>query len=140
MESNIVWSKLKKIETLEKNEEVYDLEIEKTNTFIANGIAVHNTLLAKNVNIRMPKSYYISGDETSKAGLVAIVDRDSLTNTWCLKAGALSKANDSILIIDEMDKLNEDDRNALHTPMERDLKSTRLNSSHIPLSRMPSSA
>lgn len=74
--------------------------------------------LAKNVNLRMPKSYYISGDETSKAGLVAIVDRDPLLNNWSLKAGALSKANNSILIIDEMDKLGEEDRSALHTPME----------------------
>ena len=74
--------------------------------------------LAKNINLRMPKSYYISGDETSKAGLACIVDRDELLKEWCLKVGALSKANDSILIIDEMDKLEEDDRNALHTPME----------------------
>jgi len=53
----------------------------------------------------MPKSYYIQGMKPRKAGLVAIVDRDPLTQAWCLKAGALSKANDSILIIDEMDKL-----------------------------------
>lgn len=74
--------------------------------------------LAKNLHLRMPKSYYVSGDESTKAGLVAVVDRDVLTGQWSLKAGALSKANDSILVIDELDKLSEDDRNALHTPME----------------------
>ncbi len=76
------------------------------------------SVIAKNVNMRMPKSYYVSGDETSKAGLVAIVDRDGLTNEWSLKIGALGKANNSICIIDEMDKLSDEDRNALHTPME----------------------
>jgi len=74
--------------------------------------------LAKNVHLRMPKSYMLSGDESSKAGLIAMVDKDPLLGTWGLKAGALSKANDSICIIDEMDKLSDDDRQALHTPME----------------------
>src|SRR3989304_898672 len=74
--------------------------------------------LAKDVKLRVPKSYYISGDETSKAGLVCIVDKDELSGQWSLKAGALSKANDSVLIIDEIDKLSDEDRMGLHTQME----------------------
>ena len=57
---------------------------------------VGKTQLAKNVNLRMPKSYYISGDSSTKAGITAIVDRDLLTGEWCLKSGALTKANDSV--------------------------------------------
>lgn len=74
--------------------------------------------IGKNVNKRMPKSYYVSGDEVTKVGLTSIVDRDPLTNQWCLKAGALCKCNDSIIVIDEMDKIKPEDIVALHTPME----------------------
>jgi replicative DNA helicase Mcm len=74
--------------------------------------------MGKAVHLRMPKSYFISGDSTTKAGLAGVVDRDQLLNEWMLQAGALSKCNDSILIIDECDKLNAEDREALHTPME----------------------
>lgn len=95
-----------------------DYSRERIHILLCGDPGLSKSMLARNVNLRMPKSYYISGDETSKAGLVAIVDRDPLLNNWSLKAGALSKANDSILIIDEMDKLGEEDRNALHTPME----------------------
>lgn len=76
------------------------------------------TDLSKAVGQRMPKCFRVTGDETSKAGLVAIVDRDPFLNEWYLKAGALSKANDSILIVDEADKLSDEDRQGLHTPME----------------------
>lgn len=79
---------------------------------------VAKSQLAKNVRERVPKSYYISGDETSKAGLAAIVDRDPLTSAWCLKAGALCKANGSVLVIDELDKFKPEDRDVLHNPME----------------------
>jgi replicative DNA helicase Mcm len=74
--------------------------------------------MVKCAKVRMPKSYYVSGDESSKAGLVAMVEKDELLKQWAVKAGALSKSNDSILVIDEADKLDDDDRNALHTPME----------------------
>ena len=76
------------------------------------------TRLIKSTQLRMPKSYYISGDETSKAGLSAVVIRDELLNQWALKVGALCKANNSILFIDEIDKMSDEDREALHTPME----------------------
>jgi replicative DNA helicase Mcm len=76
------------------------------------------TELSKSVGMRMPKCFRVTGDETTKAGLVAIVDRDPLLNEWYLQAGALSKANDSILILDEADKLSDEDRQGLHTPME----------------------
>ncbi|MBU0959114.1 MAG: minichromosome maintenance protein MCM, partial [Nanoarchaeota archaeon] len=91
---------------------------DKVHILLCGDPGLSKSILARNVNLRMPKSYYISGDETSKAGLVAIVDRDPLLNTWALKAGALSKANDSLLIIDEIDKFGETDRESLHTPME----------------------
>lgn len=91
---------------------------ERIHILLCGDPGVAKTFLGKSVAKNMPKSYYISGDSTTKAGLTAIVDRDVLTNSWCLKAGSLSKANDSILIIDELDKLSDEDRQSLHTPME----------------------
>lgn len=79
---------------------------------------VAKSKLAKNIQLRMPKSYYTSGDSSTRAGLISTVDKDPLLGQWVLKTGALSKANDSILIIDELDKTDEEDRKGLHTPME----------------------
>lgn len=90
----------------------------RTNILLVGDPGVAKTLLGKCVLERMPKSVYISGDATTKAGLIGIVDKDPLLNTWCVKVGSLSKANDSIAIIDELDKLKPEDRESLHTPME----------------------
>lgn len=92
---------------------------DRTHILLCGDPGVAKSKLAENVHKRMPKSHYISGDETTKAGLVAIVERDPFLGDWSLKAGALSKANDSILIIDELDKINPADRDGLHTPMEK---------------------
>ena len=46
--SPIIWSKINEIKELpDKNEEVYDLSIPSTNTFVANGIGVHNSITLK---------------------------------------------------------------------------------------------
>lgn len=74
--------------------------------------------IAKCAKARMPKSYYLSGDASTKTGIIGTVEHDDLLNEWCVKAGALSKANESILVIDELDKADEEDRAGLHTPME----------------------
>ena len=91
---------------------------ERIHILLVGDPGVAKTHLIKNVHRRMPKSYYISGDETTRAGLVAIVDKDQFLNEWALKVGALCKANNSILFIDEIDKMNEEDRESLHNPME----------------------
>jgi len=76
------------------------------------------TQLGKNVHLRAPKSYYLSGESASKAGLTATVEQDPLLGNWGLRAGAICKCNGSILVLDEIDKLDREDRKALHTPME----------------------
>ncbi len=65
-ESNIVWSKINNIEELKKkNEEVYDLSIPSTNTFVANGIGVHNSVTLKFISNIAPKGRYIVGKAAS---------------------------------------------------------------------------
>ena len=101
--------------------DVYDITVEEGHNYISNGIVSHNTsktVLLRNVQKRMPKSYYVSGEGMTAAGITASVEKDELLGTWGLKAGALVKANGSVAIVDELDKANSYAKQALHTPLE----------------------
>jgi len=67
-----------------------------------------------------PKSIYMSGKGTTGAGLTATAERDEFAEgAWSLKAGALVLAGGGIAAIDEFDKMNPDDRSAMHEAMEQ---------------------
>ena len=66
-----------------------------------------------------PKSRFVSGEGTSGAGITASVIRDDFSGGWALEAGALVLANKGFVLIDEMDKMNGDDRNHIHTALEQ---------------------
>lgn len=57
------------------------------------------------------------GGSTNQVGLIGMAKNDELTKNWVYRAGALARANGSVLLIDEFDKLREDDYKALHTVM-----------------------
>ena len=104
-------------------EDVYDLEVPKSHRFIANGIISHNCgksqLLQATANIA-PKSIYISGKTTSGVGLTASAVKDEFgEGGWTLKAGALVLASGGICMADELDKMDPQDRSALHEAMEQ---------------------
>jgi replicative DNA helicase Mcm len=66
-----------------------------------------------------PKSIYVSGKTVSSVGLTVAAERDELGDGgWTLKAGALVLASGGIAMIDEFDKIEEEDRAALHEAME----------------------
>ncbi len=66
-----------------------------------------------------PKSVYVSGKSVSGVGLTASAERDDLGDGgWVLKAGALVLASGGIAAIDEFDKIDENERAALHEAME----------------------
>jgi replicative DNA helicase Mcm len=66
-----------------------------------------------------PKKVYVSGKSVSGVGLTVSVERDELSGGgWTLKAGALVLASGGIAAIDEFDKIDDDDRAALHEVME----------------------
>jgi len=66
-----------------------------------------------------PKSIYVSGKTVSGAGLTITAEKDELgEGGWTLKAGAVVLASGGIVEIDEFDKINEEDRAALHEAME----------------------
>ena len=75
--------------------------------------------LLKRATIVAPKSRYVSGKGVTGAGLTASVVRDEFLHGWSLEAGALVLANRGVVMIDEMDKMNKDDRDAMHEALEQ---------------------
>jgi replicative DNA helicase Mcm len=118
--SNIIWSKIKDIENLKKkNEEVYDLFIPSTNTFVSNGIGVHNSVMLKFITNIAPKGRYVSGKSASAAGMTASVIKDEFLKGWSLEAGAMVLCHKGLCAIDERGQMEEEDRSAMHEAMEQ---------------------
>ena len=75
--------------------------------------------LLKRMSQVAPKARFTSGKGATAAGLTASVIKDELLGGWSLEAGTLVLANKGFAIIDEMDKMNKDDRSALHEALEQ---------------------
>ncbi len=82
------------------------------------GVAKSQLLQA--ANRIAPKSIYIAGKTTTSVGLTAsAVKEDFGEGAWSLKAGALVLASGGICMTDELDKMTDEDRSALHEAMEQ---------------------
>lgn len=78
------------------------------------------SVLLTNIAHIAPKARYVGGTGVSGAGLTATVTRDEFTGGgWILEAGALPLTNKGILMIDEIDKMDKQDRVAMHQGMEQ---------------------
>jgi replicative DNA helicase Mcm len=66
-----------------------------------------------------PRAVYASGRSSSAAGLTAAVLRDEMSGGFILEAGALVLADGGIACLDEFEKMNEQDRAAIHEIMEQ---------------------
>ncbi len=66
-----------------------------------------------------PKGRFVSGKGATAAGITATVVKDEFLRGWALEAGAMVLANKGIVIIDELDKMSNEDRGALHEAMEQ---------------------
>jgi len=76
-----------------------------------------------------PKSIYVAGKTSSGVGLTASAVKDEFgEGGWVLKAGALVLASGGATMVDEFDKMDPADRDAMHEALEQQCyhKSTEL--------------
>jgi replicative DNA helicase Mcm len=96
--ANVLWDQIKtKKEFKPEYEYVYDMTVSGSHNFIANGFYVHNTASAVK-------------DDFGEGG-------------WTLKAGALVLASGGMVMVDEFDKMEPEDRSAMHEAMEQGMVS-----------------
>ncbi|MFH1359400.1 MAG: ATP-binding protein [archaeon] len=80
--------------------------------------------VAKSVTLKFisniaPRGRYIVGKSASGAGITATVVRDEFLKGWSLEAGAMVLANKGVVCIDEIEKMDANDRSAMHEALEQ---------------------
>ena len=61
-----------------------------------------------------PRAVFSTGQGASAVGLTAYVSKSPVTKEWTLEAGALVLADKGVCLIDEFDKMKDQDRTSIH--------------------------
>jgi replicative DNA helicase Mcm len=80
---------------------------------------VAKSVILKFISSISPKGRYVVGRAATGAGITATVVRDEFLRGWSLEAGAMVLANHGIICIDELEKMDPQDRSAMHEAMEQ---------------------
>ncbi|ANB14420.1 MCM DNA helicase complex subunit MCM2 [Sugiyamaella lignohabitans] len=75
--------------------------------------------LLKYVEKTAHRAVFATGQGASAVGLTASVRKDPITREWTLEGGALVLADKGTCLIDEFDKMNDQDRTSIHEAMEQ---------------------
>jgi len=80
---------------------------------------VAKSVILKFISTIAPRGRYVVGKSASGAGLTATVVRDEFLRGWSLEAGAMVLSNKGIVCLDEIEKMDPNDRSAMHEAMEQ---------------------
>jgi len=87
--------------------------------FLIGDPGVAKSLTLKFISDIAPKGRYIVGKAATGAGITATVVRDEFLKGWSLEAGAMVLANKGVICIDEIEKMDPNDRSAMHEALEQ---------------------
>jgi replicative DNA helicase Mcm len=90
-----------------------------THILLVGDPGVAKSVILKFISGIAPKGRYVVGKSASGAGLTATVVRDEFLRGWSLEAGAMVLSNKGVVCIDELEKMDPQDRSAMHEALEQ---------------------